>query len=149
MQIQFSRSVMSNSLRLHGLRGSSTPGFPVRHQLPGFAPTHVHQVSDAIQPSHPLLSPSPSAFNLSQHQGLFQWISSSHEVAKVLELQQHLYSTMQITLFLWSVCHLFFNNTLSWLLKLYSDSWNQVVFVNPPTLFFSKTDYYSSFAFST
>ena len=49
-----------------------TPGFPVYHQLPELAQTHVHQVSDAIQPSHPLLSPSPSAFKLSQHQGLFQ-----------------------------------------------------------------------------
>ena len=54
------------------------------------AHTHVHQVADAIQPSHPLSSPSPPAFNLSQHQGLFQWVSSSHEVAKVLEFQlQH------------------------------------------------------------
>ena len=70
--------------------GSSTPGFPVHHQLPEFAQTHVHRVGDAIQLSHPLLSPSPPAFNLSQHQGLFQWVSSSHQVAKVLEFQlQH------------------------------------------------------------
>ena len=68
----------------------STLGFPVLHCLPEFAQTHVHSISDAIQPSHPLLSPSPPAFNLSQHQGLFQWVSSSHRVAKVLELQlQH------------------------------------------------------------
>ena len=60
---------------------------PVHHQLPEFTQTHVHQVSDAIQPSHPLLSPSPSAPNPSQHQSLFQWVSSSHEVAKVLEFQ--------------------------------------------------------------
>ena len=67
-----------------------TPGFPVLHQLPEFAQTHVHWVNDVIQPSHPLLSPSPPAFNLSQHQGLFQWVSSSHQVAKVLEfLLQH------------------------------------------------------------
>ena len=67
----------------------SAPGFPVHHHLPEFAQTHVHQVSDAIQPSHPLSSPSP-AFNLSQHQSLFQWVSSSHQVTKVLELQlQH------------------------------------------------------------
>ena len=65
----------------------STPGFPVRHQLPELAQTHVHQISDAIQPSHSLSSPSPPAFNPSQHQGLFQWVSSSHQVAKVLELQ--------------------------------------------------------------
>ena len=68
----------------------STPGLPVRHQLSEFTETHVHWVSYAIQPSHPLLSPSPPAFNLSQHQGLFKWVSSSHQVAKVLEIQlQH------------------------------------------------------------
>ena len=67
----------------------SMPGFPVHHHLPEFTQTHVHWVSDAIQLSHPLLSPSP-AFNLSQHLGLFQWVSSSHQVIKVLELQlQH------------------------------------------------------------
>ena len=69
----------------------STPGFPVHHQLSESTQTHVHQVDDAIQPSHPLLSPSPPALNLSQHQGLFKWVSSSHQVAKVLEFQlQHL-----------------------------------------------------------
>jgi len=62
----------------------STPGLPVHHQLPELTQTHVHLVGDAIQPSHPLSSPSPPAFNLSQHQGLFQWIRSSHQVAKVL-----------------------------------------------------------------
>ena len=68
----------------------STPGFPVHHQLQEPSQTHVHRIGDAIQPSHPLLSPSPPAFNLSQHQGLFQWVSSSHQVAKVLEFQlQH------------------------------------------------------------
>ena len=66
----------------------STPGFPVHHQLSEL--TQVHQVSDAIQPSHPLLSPSPHAFSLSQHQGLFQEVSSLNQVAKVLEFQlQH------------------------------------------------------------
>ena len=65
----------------------SKPGFPVHHHLPELAQTHVHWVSDAIQPSHPLSSPSLLAFNLSQHRGLFQWVSSSHQVAKVLELQ--------------------------------------------------------------
>ena len=63
----------------------STPGFPVHHQLPELAQTHVYQVSDAIQPSHPLSSPSPPAFNLSQHQGLFQWVSSLNQVARVLD----------------------------------------------------------------
>ena len=65
----------------------STWGFPVHHQLPELAQTHVPRVSDAIQPSHPLSSPSPPTFNLSQHQGLYQWVSSLHQVAKVLELQ--------------------------------------------------------------
>ena len=70
----------------------SMPGFPVHHQLPEFTQTHVHRVGDAIQPSHPLSSPSPPASNPSQHQGLFQWVNSSHEVAKVLEFQpQHQY----------------------------------------------------------
>ena len=68
----------------------STPGLPVHHQLPEFTQTHVHRVSDAIQPSHPLSSPSPPAPSPSQHQSLFQWVNSSHEVTKVLELQlQH------------------------------------------------------------
>ena len=68
----------------------STPGLPVHYQLPELAQTHVHWVGDVIQPSHPLSSPSPPAFNLSQHQGFFQWVSSSHQVAKGLEFQlQH------------------------------------------------------------
>ena len=67
-----------------------TPGFPVHHQLPKLIQTHVYHVRDAIQSSHPLWSPSPPAFHLSYHQGLFQWVSSSHQVAKVLEFQlQH------------------------------------------------------------
>ena len=65
----------------------STPGLPVYHQLPDFTQTHVHRVSDAIQPSQPLLSPSPPAPNPSQHQSLFQWVNSSHEVVKVVEFQ--------------------------------------------------------------
>ena len=64
----------------------STPGLPVHHQLPEFTQTHVHWVSDAIQPSHPLTSPSPAP-SPSQHQSLFQWVNSSHQVAKVLEFQ--------------------------------------------------------------
>ena len=68
----------------------STPGFPVHHQLPEPIQTHVHRIGDAIQPSHPLLSPSTPTFNLSQHQGLSQWVSSLHQVAKALEFQlQH------------------------------------------------------------
>ena len=68
----------------------STPGLPVHHQLPEFTQTHVHWAGDAIEPSHLLSSPSPPAFNLSQHQGLFKWVSSSYHVANVLEFQlQH------------------------------------------------------------
>ena len=68
----------------------STPGSSVLHCLLEFAQTHVHWIGDTIQPSHPLLSPSPPTFNLSQHQGLFQWVSSLHQVAKALKLQfQH------------------------------------------------------------
>ena len=66
----------------------STPDFPVHHYLLECTQIHVHWVSDAIQPSHPLSSPSPPAFNLPQHPGLFQWVGSSHQVAKVLELQK-------------------------------------------------------------
>ena len=82
---QISRSVVSNTLWPHGLQH-----LPVHHQLREYAQTHVLWVSDAIQLSHPLSSPSLPAFNLSKHQGLFKWVSSSHQVAKVLEFQpQH------------------------------------------------------------
>ena len=83
---QFS-SVAQLCLTLCDLTDCSIPGFPVHHQLPELAQTHVHLVGDAIQSSHPLSSPSPPAFSLSQHQGLFQWDSSWHQVAKVLELR--------------------------------------------------------------
>ena len=84
------RSVTQSCLTFCDPMDCSTPGFPVHHQLQELAQTHVHQVGGVIQPSHPLLSPSPPAFTLSQHQGLFQWVSSSHQVAKVLEFQlQH------------------------------------------------------------
>ena len=66
----------------------STSGLPVHHQVPKLAQTHVHWVSDAIQPFYPLLAPSPPAFNLSQHQGLFQWVNSLHQMATVLEFQR-------------------------------------------------------------
>ena len=67
----------------------STPGLPVQHQLPEFTQTRVHWVGDASQPSHPLLSPSPTAFKLSQRQDIFQWVHSSYQVAKILEFQLH------------------------------------------------------------
>ena len=82
--VQFS-SVTPSCPTLCDPMNRSTPGLPVCHQLPEFTQTHVHWVSDAIQPSHPLSSPSPPAFNLSQHEGLFQWVSSLHQVAKILE----------------------------------------------------------------
>ena len=83
---QFS-SVTQSCLTLCNPMDCSTPGLPVHHQLPESTQTHVHWVGDAIQPSHPLFSPSPPAFDLSQHQGLFKWVSSLHQVTKVLEFQ--------------------------------------------------------------
>ena len=86
---QFS-SVAQSYLTLCDPMNCSMPGLPVHHQLPEPTQTHVHRVGDAIQQSHPLSSPSPPAFSLSQHQGLFKWVSSSHQVARVLEFQlQH------------------------------------------------------------
>ena len=86
---QFS-SVIQSCSTLCDPMDCSTPGFPVQHQFPELTQTHVHRVCDAIQPSYSLSYPSPPAFNLSQHQGLFQWVSSLHQVAKVLEFQlQH------------------------------------------------------------
>ena len=83
-------SVAKSLLTLCDPISCSMPGFPVLHYFPWLAQTHVHWVGDAIQTSHPLSSPFPLALNLSQHQGLFQWVSSSHQVVKVLELQlQH------------------------------------------------------------
>ena len=84
--VQF-RSVAQPCPTLCDPMNHSMPGLPVHHQLPEFTQTHVHQVSDAIQPSYPLSSPSPPTPNPSQHQSLFQWVNSSHEVAKVLEFQ--------------------------------------------------------------
>ena len=87
--VQFS-SVAQLCLTFCDPMNRSTPGLPVLHQLPEFTQTCVHQLGDAIQPSHPLSSSSPPAPNPSQHQGLLQWVSSSHKVAKVLEFQfQH------------------------------------------------------------
>ena len=86
VSVEFS-SVAQLCLTLCDALDYSMPGFPVHHQLPELAQTHVHPVSDTIQPYHPLSSPSHPIFNLSQHQGLFQWVSSSHQVAKVLEFQ--------------------------------------------------------------
>ena len=84
--VQFS-SVTQSCPTLCDPMNRSTPGLPVHHHLPEFTQTHVHWVRDAIQPSHPRSPPSPPAPNPSQHQSPFQWVNSSHEVAKVLELQ--------------------------------------------------------------
>ena len=102
LSVQFS-SVTQSCLTLCDPMNHSTPGLLVHHQLPEFTQTHVHWVGDAIQPSHPLSSPSPPAFNLSQHQGLFIWISSLHQVAKVLEFQLQYQSFQWLfrTGFLW------------------------------------------------
>ena len=86
LSFQFS-SVAQSCPTLCDPMSYSTPGLPVHHQLLEFTLTHIHRVSDAIQLSHPLLSPSPPAPNSSQHQSLFQWVNSLHEVAKVLEFQ--------------------------------------------------------------
>ena len=91
IMLQFSCSVSNwQCPTLCDPMGHSTPGLPVHHQLPYSTQTHVHRVGDAIQPPHPLSSPSPPAPNPSQHQGFFKWVSSLHQVAKVLEFQlQH------------------------------------------------------------
>ena len=84
--VQFSSVAQSGPILCDAMN-RSMPGLPVHHQLPEFTQTHAHRVGDAIQPSHPLSSTPPPAPNPSQHQGLFQWVISSHEVAKVLEFQ--------------------------------------------------------------
>ena len=88
--VQFSSVQSFSHVHLCDPMNRNTPGLPLHHQFSEFTQTHVHRVSDAIQPSHPLSSPSPPAPNPSQHQSLFQWVSSSHQVAEVLEFQlQH------------------------------------------------------------
>ena len=109
VSVQFS-SVGQSCLTLCDPMNHSTPGLPVHHQHLELTQTHIHWVGDAIQPSHPLLSPSPPAPNLSQHQGLFQWVNSSHEVAKVLEFQLQHQSRLVITFLPRSKCLL-----ISWL----------------------------------
>ena len=105
--VQFS-SVTQSCSTLCNPMDYTTAGFPVLHQLPAPAQTHLHQVSDAIQPSHPLLSPSPPAFNLSQQQGLFQWVNSLYQMAKVLEFQ------LQYRSFQWIVRLISFRDWLVW-----------------------------------
>ena len=121
---QFS-SVAQSCPTLCGPMDCSTPGLPVHHQLPEFSQTHVHWVSDAIQPSHPLLSPSPPTFNLTQQQGLFKWILSSHEVAKVLEFQLQPQSFQWISpsiswIMLWKCHHTLFLSFPYWIFQCIS-----------------------------
>ena len=87
ISVQFSSGQSLSRVWLFDPVNHSTPGLPVHHQFSEFTQTHVHRVGDDIQPSHPLSSPSPPAPNPSQHQSLFQWVNSSHGVAKVLEFQ--------------------------------------------------------------
>ena len=96
---QFS-SVSQSCMTLCDPMDFSMPYFPVHHQLLDLSQTHAHWVSDTIQPAHPLLPPSSPAFNFSQHQGLFQWVSSSHQVAKVLEFQHQFFQWIFRTYFL-------------------------------------------------
>ena len=104
--------VAKSCLILWDLINCSTPGFPVLHYLPQFAQTHVHQVNDAIQPSHPVLPrPSPPASKLFQNQGRFQWVSSLYQVAKILELQfqrqffQWIFRADSQDWLVWSLCY--------------------------------------------
>ena len=103
----------------------STLGFPVHHQLLEFTQTHGHRVGDAIQPSHPLSSPSPPAFSLSQHQGLFQWVSSLHQVARVLEFQLQHQSFQGI----FRIDFLFYLGMIDWIIGHW---WYNSVFIRPP-----------------
>ena len=130
-------SVAQSCMTLWDPMECSTPEFPVHHQFPELAQTHVHQVSDAIQPSHPLSSPSPPAFNLSQHQGLFKGVNCLHQVTKVLELQFQHQSFQWIfrTDFLegWLVYLLELQGTLKSLLQHHSSKasiiWHPVFFI--------------------
>ena len=110
------QSVTRSCLTLWDPLDCSTPGFPVRDQLLELAETQVRQVGDTIKPFHSLYSPSPLAFNLFQHQSLFQWVSSSHQVAKLLELQ------LQHQSFQWIFRVYFFYDWLVWSLWSPSDS---------------------------
>ena len=104
--VQFS-SVTQSCPTLCNPMNCSTPGLPVHHQLPEFSQTHIHWVGDAIQPSHPLLSPSPPAPNPSQHQSLFQWVNSSHEVAKVIFRSIHIAAngSYSVLFYDWVISH--------------------------------------------
>jgi len=149
--IQFSCLVVSNSL---WPMDGSTPGLPVLHQLAEFIQTYVHRVGDAIQPSHPLSSPSPSAFGLSQHQGLIQWVSSSHQakvLAKVFQLQLQSFQWIFKTDFLqdglvWSPCSPRDSQESSPTPQFKSISSSALSFIYSPTLT-SIHDYWKNHSF--
>ena len=111
-RFQFSSVTQSCPTLCHPMN-RSTPGLPVHHQLPEFTQTHIHQVSDAIQLSHPLSSPSPPAPNPSQHQSLFQRVNSSPEVAKVLEFQLQHHSLQRRSSQIYALCSSHPNHCLS------------------------------------
>ena len=137
----------------------STPGLPVHHQLLEFTQTHVHRVGDAIQPSHPLSSPSPPALNLSQHQGVFQWVNSSHEVARVLEFQlqhqsfsilsKHLSCTAAVTFAIWSATAKLVQTSLSsFTISRIEDSFSPAALSNFSIWLFSFLIKFLTFTFS-
>ena len=119
------RSVTPSCPTLCDPRDCSTPGFPVYHQLLDLAQTHVHQVGDAIQPSHSLSPPSP-AFNLFQHPGLFQWVSSSHQVAKVLEFQlQSIYIYLRVDIYIYIYIYIYTCSVIYIIVYIYIYIWNR------------------------
>ena len=133
ISVQFS-SVAQSCPTLCNPMNRTTPGLPVHHKLPEFTQTHIHRVSNAIQPSHPLSSPSSPAPNPSQHQSLFQWVNSSHEVAKVLEFQLQHAKTLQSCLTLCDpidhsppgspIPGILQARTLEWVAISFSNAWN-------------------------
>ena len=123
--------------------GCSMPGFPVLHQLPELAQTHVYQISDPIQPSRPLLSPSPPAFYLSHHQGLFQWVSSSHQIG--VSASASVLPKVSIV----NVIRKRTNKNKVKLLRcvqLFATLWT-VAYQGPPSMGFSRQEYWSGLPF--
>ena len=135
-------SVAKSCLTLCDPMDCSMPGFPVLHYLPEYAQTHVHWVSDAIQPSHPLSPPSPPTLNLARQQGLFQWVSSSHQVVKVLELQ------LQHQSFQWVYRVDYHNHDIEYLLHQKVASWSLAINFFPLTSgLWQLLTYYLSLSF--
>ena len=143
--VQFS-SVAQSCLTLCNPMNCSTPGLPVHHKFPESTQADVHWAGDTIQPSHPLSSPSPPALNLSQHQGLFKWVSSSHQVAKVLEFQ------LQHQSFQWTLRTGWISLQSKGLSRVFSDTTVQTIsssmlsFLYSPTLT-SIHDYWKNHSF--